>query len=109
MNGIKESSLQGLAASVKNKLSLMTSKNQEAERKKLADLQSTLIQADKLAPPKPGLHWLEKKTIDKYQKNPYALALLMASFAAMNSQSEDKKYFIKEAIKSIKKAIEEEE
>lgn len=87
----------------------MTSKNQEAERKKLADLQSTLIQADKLAPPKPGLHWLEKKTIDKYQKNPYALALLMASFAAMNSQSEDKKYFIKEAIKSIKKAIEEEE
>lgn len=33
----------------------------------------------------------------------------MASFAAMNSQSEDKKYFIKEAIKSIKKAIGEEE
>ncbi len=50
-------------------------------------MQTTLIQAEKLPPPKPGLHWLEKKVIEEHQKNPYTLALLMGNFAAINSQS----------------------
>lgn len=83
-----------MASSMKNKLSLMYSKNEQKNQKNLKDLQTTLIQAEKLPPPKPGFHWLQKRTIEEFTKNPYAMVLLMANFAAINSQSEDKKYFL---------------
>lgn len=44
--------------------------------------------------------------MEEYSKNPYAMALLMGNFAAMNSQNEDKKYFLQEALENIKKCLE---
>ena len=72
-------------------------------KKNLKELQTTLINAEKLSPPKPGLHQSEKRLIELAQKNPYLFTLLMANFAAMNSQSEDKKYYLKESFESIEK------
>lgn len=34
------------------------------------------------------------------------MALLMGNFAAMNSQSEDKKYFLQESLEYVKKCVE---
>ncbi len=35
------------------------------------------------------------------------MVLLMGNFAAMNSQSEDKKYFLQESLENIKKCLDE--
>ena len=94
-NGIKETDLDGLASSIKQKLKLPEAKTEVKNKNNLKELQTTLINAERLPPSKPGLHRSEKMLIEESQKSPYLFSLLMTNFAAANSQNEDKKYYLK--------------
>lgn len=52
-NGVKNTELDGLATTLKQKLGLATGPTQTKNVKNLNELQNTLVQASKLAPPKP--------------------------------------------------------
>lgn len=55
INGIKSEELEGLASTLKQKLGLMDGPTHQTNQKNQRELQSTLIQANKLPPSKPRL------------------------------------------------------
>lgn len=93
-NGIKNSQLDGLATTLKQKLGLINGPTQTKNVQNLNELQNTLVKASKLPAPKPKIEKPQLKLIIEYQKNPYALSLLMLNFAALNSENNDKKYYL---------------
>jgi hypothetical protein len=54
-NGIKNSDLEGLATTMKQKLGLLTGPTQTKNVQNLNELQGTLVKANKLPAPKPKL------------------------------------------------------
>ena len=105
-NGIKNSELEGLGHTLKQKLGMADGPTLTKNVRNLGELQGTLVQANKLPNPKPKLEKVKNKLIVQHQKNPYALVLLMINLAAMNSGSQDKRYYLQEALNYLKKCTE---
>lgn len=105
-NGIKNTELEGLATTLKQKLGLNEGPTQTKNIQNLTELQNTLVKASKLPTPKPTLEKPQVKLIAEHQKNPYALALLMLNLAALNSQSKDKRYYLQESLSYLERSVE---
>jgi len=56
--------LQGLAGTMAQKLGFLDTKGNQKEQKNLKELQTTLIKADKMPPPKPENSRPEKRLLE---------------------------------------------
>jgi hypothetical protein len=101
---------KNLSADLTKKMTLGKSSKTLAKNKaNLKDLQHTLQEAGKLAPPLPPQLSYEKILEIENNQNPYQQALLYMSLAVAKSNSVSQKSLLLESLEYIKKAKESED